>query len=127
MNTNIQKNEGFSQVCVWPATLVGENKIKEFEDFMLNEFQTRVQYLEEIETYPDTINGIIVEETGGRNDVFFAVHDEDLGKFSVPRLSVGIRWIEDVLAKGNYRNIIYPERVFDYCTWNKENLEKEEK
>lgn len=111
--SNVKRLEQFSQVCIWPATIVGEDKIEEFEKFMLDNFGTRVQYLEEIETFPD--KG--VKESGGRNDVFFAVHNDDIGKFAVPRLSAGIRWIEDVLDKGNYRNRIYPERVFKYKTW----------
>jgi hypothetical protein len=114
---NIERKENFNQVCVWPGTIVGQDKIQDFEKFMLEEFDTRVQYLEEIKTYPDKENGKDVEGTGGRNDVFFAVYKEDTGKFAVPRLKMGIRWIEDVLDKGNYRDKIYPERVFDYKTW----------
>jgi len=114
---NIERKENYTQVCIWPATIIGKSNIEEFEDFMLKEFDTRVQYLEEIKTYPDKEKGKEVEGTGERNDVFFAVHKEDIGKFSVPRLTVGIRWIEDVLAKGNYRNQIYPKRVFDYKIW----------
>lgn len=109
---NPKRKENFNQVCVWPATIVGQ-KIEDFEKFMLENFGARIQYLEEIQTFPD--KG--VEESGGRNDVFFAVHDEDIPKFAVPRLAVGIKWIEDVLDKRNYRNRIYPERVFKYKTW----------
>jgi len=115
---NIKIEERFSQVCVWPSTIVGKEKIKDFEEFMMKEFKTRVQYLEEIKTFPDKVNGKSDPETGGRNDVFFAVHDEDVGKFAIPRLAVGIRWIEDVLSKVNYNQKIYPKRVFDYMTWD---------
>jgi hypothetical protein len=117
MKENAQKNEGFSQVCVWPATLVGEERAEEFEKYMMNKFETRIQYLEEIETFPDTNLGENIEGTGGRNDVFFAVHNDDIGKFAVPRLEYGIRWIEDVLSKDNYKDKIYPTRVFEYKTW----------
>jgi hypothetical protein len=61
--------------------------------------------VEEVETLP-TPN---VEGTGGRNDVFFYVHDNDIDKFSVPRLSMGIRWWEDVLGNGN--GVLYKEEV----------------
>jgi hypothetical protein len=114
---NVERKKGFEQVCVWPGTLIKENEIKDFEEWILNEFKTRAQYLETIETEPDIKNGKITEGTGGRHDVFFAIHKEDVGKFSIPRLSVGIRWVEDVLAKGNYKNKIYPKRVFKYKTW----------
>jgi hypothetical protein len=110
--------EGFSQVCVWPGTTVGKDKIEEFEHFMLDQFGVRVKYIEEITTAPDQDkDGNPIEGTGGRNDLFFYVHDDDIGKFAVPRLAVGIRWIEDVLAPGNYRSKIYPKRVFKYKIW----------
>ena len=121
MNTELQKE--FEQVCVWPGTVVGKEKIEDFERFIEDIFKTRIQYLEEISTFPDTDStGKVDSETGGRNDVFFAIHNEDVGKFAVPRLQYGIRWIEDVLAEGNYTSKIYPTRVFDYCCWNKEHL-----
>lgn len=110
---NIDRKEYFSQVCVWPGTIVGEEHIEEFEKFMFNEFKSRIQYLEEIKTKPD----IGDPNTGGRNDVFFAVHDEDVGKFAVPRLIAGIRWIEDVLDNQTAKNRIYPSRVKQYRTW----------
>ena len=118
MSENIQKKEHFNQVCIWPGTIVGNDKIEDFEQFMKNEHNVRIQYLEEIKTYPDKNNGQIVENTGDRNDVFFAIHDEDVGKFAVPRLSFGIRWIEDVLSKNNYKSEIYPKRVYEYKTWD---------
>jgi hypothetical protein len=115
---NIVKKENFNQVCVWPGTVVGKDQIKKFEEFMLEQFKTRIQYLEEIETTPDLDdNGKPIKETGNRNDVFFSVHNEDIGKFAIPRLSYGIRWIEDTLSDCNYHQDIYPSRVFEYKTW----------
>lgn len=124
MQGNVQRRENYNQVCVWAATIVVDEQTcsKDFEDFILKESGVRVQYLEEIKTKPDTINGKPDPETGGRNDVFFAVHNDDVGKFAIPRLKIGIRWIEDVLAECNYRSPIYPKRVFEYCIWNKEYL-----
>lgn len=117
---NIEKKENYKQVCVWPGTIVNPDQIEEFEKFMLDQFNTRVQFLETIVTYPDKKDGKDVEGTGGRHDVFFAVHIDDVGKFALPRLRAEIRWVEDVLAHGNYRNPIYPERVFEYKTWESE-------
>ena len=122
--------DGFSQVCIWPACIVvvddkpKEDKINEFEQLMLDQFKVRVQYLEEIKTKPDydIEDNKIVEKTGNRNDLFFAVHDEDVNRFAVPRLTLGIRWIEDTLATGNYKCHIYPDRVFKYVTWNKKYI-----
>ena len=123
---NVKTKEGFSQVCVWPGTVVGKDAIKEFEKFIKDECDTEIQYLEEIETFPDKKNGKEVKGTGGRNDVFFAVKAEDISKFAVKRLAFGIRWIEDVLSSVNYHSEIYPERVKEYRTWNTEPEEKEE-
>jgi hypothetical protein len=118
-NENIPLKEGFTQVCVWPDTNLGDGTPDEFEKVMFEHYKTKVQYLEEIKTLPDKLpNGKDDPETGGRNDLFFAVHQEDISKFAVRRLMVGIRWIEDVLAKHNYRQKIYPERVFDYRSWD---------
>ena len=121
---NVKLKKGFSQVCVWPGTVLGESKPVDFEKWLKDEFGVEGQYLEEIETNPDVKDDRLVPETGGRNDLFFAVHDDSVMKFSVPRLSMGIRWIEDVLADCNYGSPIYPKRVFDYCTWNEDALAK---
>ncbi len=124
MEENIQRKENFNQVCVWPGTLVGDN-VSEFENYLKTDMKTRVQYLEEIETSPDTDNdGHPVENTGGRNDLFFAVHNEDIQRFAIPSKMIGVRWIEDVLARCNYKSKIYPERVFKYKTWETENEEE---
>ncbi len=111
----------FSQVCVWGSTTVGKDKVKEFEDFMKSEYKIRVKYLEEIKTLPDMKNGKAVKDTGGRNDVFFSIHADDIPKFAVKRFSMDppVRWIEDVLGNEKSRNdeSIYPESVRKYLTW----------
>jgi hypothetical protein len=95
--------EDFTQLCVWPATLVGQDRIKDFEQFMLGTFNTRIKYAEEVLTKPNE------DGEGGRNDVFFFVHTEDVPKFAVPRLQYGIRWWEDV------KNVsgLYPSSIVE--------------
>lgn len=109
----------FTQVCVWPGTTGGAKDPKGFEAFILEEFGARALFLEEYTTAPDMENGFPVEDTGGRTDLIFAVHQADVGKFAVPRLVAGIRWIEDVLDNENYRGegSIYPARFVEYRTW----------
>lgn len=114
--TNIQLNPGFSQVCVWPGTVLGKVTIDEFITFFKDEMDVRVQYLEEVLTAPDIKNGRAVSDTGGRNDLFFAVHNDDVIKFAVPRLEMGIRWIEDVYGNGGGH--LYPDRIAHYMTWD---------
>lgn len=113
---NVALKEGFRQVCVWQGTLVGADNVADFEQFVQAELGTRVQYLEEILTAPDMVGGYPVEGTGGRNDVLFAVHDDDIMKFAVPRFQYGMRWLEDVY--GNGQGNLYPARVVDYMCWD---------
>lgn len=119
MVKNVKRKPGFKQVCIWPNSFVGPQGVEEFQDFMFREFGARVQYLEEIKTAPCTDSrGNHVPGTGGRNDLFFAVHTADLMAFALPRLYAGIRWVEDALSSINYRDKIYPGRVFRYRTWD---------
>ena len=116
---NVDKRENFSQVCVWPGTIVTDQQIQEFEGYF-KENGFRVQYLETLLTSPNRDeNGATVSETGGRHDVFFAVHSDDVMKFAIPRLQMGIRWIEDVLDNEARETeySIYPVRVQEYRTW----------
>ena len=110
----------YNQLCVWPATIVGEEKIQEFENFFKEEMGTRVKYKCEILTNPDLDGmGNPIPETGGRNDVFFYVHDEDIMKFAVPRLQMGIRWWEDVISYNEGSEHLYPEEFLteNQPTW----------
>ena len=109
----------FSQVVVWPGTLVGKDKASDFEAYVLEHLGAKIKYLEEIKTKPDMENGIPVEGTGGRNDVFFAIHEDDIPRFAVSRLGYGMRWIEDVLSNESADGVesIYPDSVKQYRTW----------
>lgn len=118
LNETIRK-EGFTQVIVWPGTLVGIDKIKEFEDWFKTEFKFDCQYLEEIKTFPDRDNnGNLIENTGNRNDLIFAVNPKEMSTiFCIDRLQYGMRWIEDVLGSWNDSQHLYPERMKLYKTW----------
>jgi hypothetical protein len=111
---NQKRLEHFNQVCVWPATFVGEENQDRFVEFFKKELGTRVQFLEEVKTAPDIADRHPVEGTGGRNDVIFAVHNDDVAKFAVPRLTYGIRWIEDVFGNEDGPSV-YPKRIKSYC------------
>jgi len=111
---NVVRKKHYNQVCVWPGGLC---PMREVEDAIRYGLKIRVQCLEYIVTYPDLENGKPVPGTGGRFDLFFAVHHKDVQRFAIPRFDLGIRWIEDVLWSVNYHSPIYPERVFRYRTW----------
>ena len=101
------KNQ-FNQLCVWPGTVVGDSKKvqEDFVKFFKDELGVTVKYETEVKTLPDTPE---CTETGGRNDLFFYIADDDIGKFAVPRLSMGIRWYEDVLGNGGGK--LYPKEI----------------
>jgi len=119
VSKNVERKDGFRQVCVWPGTIVKDEEIPDMEKFFKEKMNTRVQYLESIKTLPDKDrNGDIVSGTGNRTDVFFAVNDDDVMGFSIPRFEFGIRWIEDVLGNEEKGCSIYPERIKGYCSWD---------
>ena len=105
--------ENFKQLCVWPATLLEENQIQDFVNFFQEDLGVRVEYKTTLITKPDVDErGRVVPDTGGRHDVLFYVHDEDVEKFAVPRLSMGIRWWEDVI-KHNDNSHLYPQEFIE--------------
>ena len=96
--SNQMSTNPFVQLCVWPGTVLGDSTPEDFENFFLEEMAVRVKYHTEVKTRPDLdAAGRPVAETGGRNDLFFFVHNEDSAKFAIPRLAMGIRWWEDVI------------------------------
>ena len=114
---NVKLNDGFTQVCMWPATVIGDSPVEDFVKFFVDTFDgTRIQFLEEITTNPDiSVSGVVVPGTGGRVDLLFAIHDQDQNKFATLRLKYGIRWLDDVY--GNGQSYLYPERVKEYLSW----------
>lgn len=119
----IKRKENYRQVCVWPGTIIddkNEEEIKSFVSFFNEKFNVRVQFLESIVTKPDLEN----PDTGGRHDILFAIHNEDVMRFAIPRFNIGVRWIEDVLdnerleGEDNFENYsIYPDHLKEYRTW----------
>ena len=111
--------EGYKQVCIWQGCCVAvkpegpgiventKEAIEKFENWAAETFQgTRVKYLEEVKTLPDETG------SGGRNDLFFLVHEEDVPKFAIPRLQYGIRWYEDVVSYNDHAHL-YSEEVLN--------------
>jgi hypothetical protein len=118
-DVNVERKPGFSQVVIWPGCILEKKDVPHFElSFLLSDLGTRAQYLETIVTRPDLDSrGQPIPGTGGRSDVFFAVHDEDIGRFAIRRIPYGMRWIEDAISRANGGNTLYPARVEQYATW----------
>lgn len=116
----VKRKPKHTQVAVWPGTILQPDELPDLIKFFKNEFKTRVQYLETVMTGPDMEDGHPVAGTGGRRDVLIAVHEDDIGHFAVPRMKVGIRWIEDVLGNERLRGdfSIYPAHVKQYGSWD---------
>ena len=97
----------FNQLCVWPGTVVGDSKKvqEDFVKFFKDELGVTVKYETEVKTLADETG------PGGRNDLFFYIADDDVMKFAIPRLQMGIRWYEDVLGNGGDK--LYPTEVLE--------------
>lgn len=104
----------YNQLCVLSGVFVGEENIQDFEDYFLSK-GFRVSYETEVLTLPDRDGkGDPVPETGGRSDVFFWIHDEDIHSFALPRLHMGIRWWEDVIKYNDNSHLYTPEFLEKY-------------
>ena len=93
-NTNNETK--FEQVCVWPFTLCPPKDAPSFEQFFADKFGVRVRYIGE--------NKVNNKQT----DTLFYIASEDIGKFAVPRMSIGIRWLEDVKDNVEANGGLYP-------------------
>tara|TARA_R100000655_G_scaffold28734_1_gene58483 strand:+ start:33822 stop:34202 length:381 start_codon:yes stop_codon:yes gene_type:complete len=108
INKDIQLRQSHTQLCVWLAIGVQNAEkpisIKEFEDFMMDELNYRVQYIYEYATRADNSG------EGGRNDVVFALHKDDVMRMigdRFIRFNGDIKWYDDY--KANYGQQIPPE------------------
>lgn len=111
-------NHKNATLVVWPATIVAdgtnqEQSKRDFECWIMEEFGVRAMYEGEFKTWADIdCNGIVIEGTGGRNDLLFWVDDRDIPRFAVPRLAYGMRWYEDYIESENA--IVPPEIIERY-------------
>jgi hypothetical protein len=107
----------YNQLCVLQGTIMPDGGAKELETFFKDEMGVKVKFETEVKTLPDMQDGEPIPDTGDRNDLFFYIHDDDIGNFAVPRLGMGIKWWEDVLLNGNGK--LYDQDVLDAypATW----------
>ena len=111
-------DKNYTQLCVWPGMNLGECTEQEFVDIILEMFGARVKYHTTVKTLPDIENGRAVPGTGGRTDMFFYVHSEDIPKFAIARLQAGIRWWEDVVGYNDNSHLYTEEFINEHnLTW----------
>jgi len=101
------------QKCVIQGLLIKPDEAKGFEKWFEDEWGYRIEYVTQYKTLPDTENGYDVEGTGGRSDIIFYLHKDDVLKMVVERIRVfkgDIKWWEDHFD--NNHNII-PEEILN--------------
>jgi len=108
---NADRPNEYSQVCIWPATILKEEEHDDFKQFMKEKLGTRAEVLESIEC-------ISSNDIPPRTDLFFCIHKDDIPNFAIKKFGYGMRYIEDAISETNGGNTLYPERVRDYCTWD---------
>lgn len=112
----------FSQAVSWPGTTIGAGTPDQLEEFIAETFSgTRAKYIGCFLTKPDVDRfGESVPDTGGRSDLCFYVHEDDMGKFAVQRLQFNMRWVDDVIANEKARGTasIYVQEFHDLCSWS---------
>ncbi len=110
---NSDINADYTQLCVMQGTVVTSGEENDFENFFLEEFNVRVKYEAQTLTNPDVDkNQNPISDTGGRNDLLFYIHKDDISKFAVKRFQFGIRWWEDVV-KYNDNSHLYSEEILN--------------
>tara|TARA_R100000458_G_C8236835_1_gene216953 strand:- start:717 stop:1058 length:342 start_codon:yes stop_codon:yes gene_type:complete len=106
--------EPYTQLAVWEGVVLEDHEVADFTEFMQENLGSRVKFSESVYTLPDMKTGEPVPETGGRSDLFFYVHNDDIPAFAVKRFGLGDgcpRWWEDVLGNGHGK--LYPQEILD--------------
>lgn len=79
-----QKKDCFEQICVWQGVPLGPEQGVDpaLSLKLLEHFGFRVQHKASVQTLPGA------RGSGGRSDVLFGIHCDDIGKFAVARFSL---------------------------------------
>jgi hypothetical protein len=94
----------YQQIVCWEGTELGVDEEAMFVTFVQEELalQHDVQVIGTVKTLPGR-NG-----PGGRIDLFFFIHNDDVPRAATRRLKFGMRWINDCIAPENGGPGIYP-------------------
>ncbi len=105
----------FNQLCVWTGTSLEDNSVEDLVNLFQSKFNARIQFAEETITNPDIDdNNNPILNTGGRHDLLFYIHDDDISSFALKRFNVGIRWWEDVIKYNKNSHLYTAEIVSKY-------------
>ena len=88
-----QRSENYSQLMVWEGTLIDESEYADFQEFIASEIGSKnpVKIIGTVKT----LRGY--GGPGGRSDMFFIVHNDDINRFAIGKMKIRLRWYEDVL------------------------------
>lgn len=127
---NVILPQGYSQVFVVQGIAIRPGREREFVDSIAAKFDgARAVFLEIIETLPSKNKRLFkMRGTGGIPVVFFSIHDDDIERFEVDRLTYHLKRIEDVFSN-EHREYggkwsLYPERVRKYQKWDSASTDK---
>lgn len=99
-------SEKFHQLCAWVGTTLNGKTAEDFEKFF-KELGYRVKFAEEVKRV-GTDQSIIL----------FWIHDDDVERFAIPRLKMGISWWEDLIKYNGHRDWFTKETLDKYpCIW----------
>lgn len=110
---------------MWHGTTMGDSTPADFEQFILDELGARAQFIGVYETLPTPSE----PDSGGRSDLVFAVHEDDIPKFAPRRFMYDMRWVDDVLdnekirmrdarRRGETASSIYRPEVHALRSWD---------
>jgi len=110
----MEKQNKYTQLVVWRGTTLGGETSQELVKFFKKDLNTRIKFCEEVNTNPDKDeNGNNISGTGGRTDLLFYVHNDDISSFAIKRLNLGgCSWWEDVV-KYNDGAYLYSQKILD--------------
>jgi hypothetical protein len=122
----IARKNKYNRVAIWLGHKVGRSNAKAFEDFVFGTYSIRIQYLDEAVT--DHANPVGKDlpsskqlHQGGRNDVIFALLEDDEPAFEKHMRCDHITWLEDEMDKqpayhdwDGFVHIIWPSDWVDF-------------
>ena len=91
----IELDPNYYQLCVLEGILSDSGDGTDIIPLIEKEFNVKLKYADYVTTVKNK-NG-----PGGRHDLLFFIKTSDIARFAIPRLSLGIRWWEDVLGNGH--------------------------
>ena len=104
----LKRGPGYTQMLVWPGTTFTYGDLASFQEMLQEAFGVSMpaRVVGTVETRPTPGE----PGTGGRVDLCFVLHDDDVAKLVLTRMQFGIKWLEDVHSNSAW---LYPSWFWD--------------